>query len=200
MSGEEIRTVAAVLAVAISVVSLVITRMQARRADRLGRRPVLVVRSDKQRTKWEIENIGKGPAVDVVILKCAAGAWLALQLPDLSADGTAALPTRWLKEDYANLLCATSASRPTNGMQRGTTMTVRCSRTTGRDSRGPHRQSLTLTTGPDVSRGVRLARALPGFSTSTSAECDCASELTPAAARMEDTEQPGARRERSYAR
>lgn len=104
MSGEEIRTVAAVLAVAISVVSLVITRMQARRADRLGRRPVLVVRSDKQRTKWEIENIGKGPAVDVVILKCAAGAWLALQLPDLSADGTAALPTRWLKEDYANLV------------------------------------------------------------------------------------------------
>jgi hypothetical protein len=93
-----------VLAVVISLISLLITRIQARKAERFGRRPVLVVRSDKQRTDWEIENIGKGPAVDVVVLKCAAPKWQALQMPDLSADGTAALPARWLKKDHADLI------------------------------------------------------------------------------------------------
>ena len=42
--------------------------------------------------------------MDVAVLKCAAGEWKALQMPDLSADGTAALPARWLKKDHANLI------------------------------------------------------------------------------------------------
>lgn len=104
MSGEDIKTGVAAVAVVVSVGSAVITRRQVRKAERFGRRPVLVVRTNKQRTEWEIENIGKGPALDVVLLQCVEGKWRPLQMPELAADGSAPIPSSWLEENHSRLM------------------------------------------------------------------------------------------------
>ena len=104
MTGEDVRTAAAALAVAISTISLVITRMQARRAERFGRRPVLVLRTNKERTRWLIENIGAGPAFDVVCFQSADASWKSLRMPELAAGGDAALPAKWLLSNRPHLL------------------------------------------------------------------------------------------------
>ena len=103
MTGEEIRTGIAALAVAISIVSFVITRAQARKAERFGRRPALVVRSNKQRTEWKIENIGNGPALDVILLQRVDEEWNPLRMPELPADGSAPIPSTWLRPDHSAL-------------------------------------------------------------------------------------------------
>jgi hypothetical protein len=104
MTGDDIRTAAAALAVGVSLISLVITRLQAQKAERLGRRPVLVVRANKQNTEWAIENIGKGPALDIIVYQQVGGRWHALRMPEVAADGSAPIPARWFKEGRSCLM------------------------------------------------------------------------------------------------
>jgi hypothetical protein len=104
ITGEDIRTGAAAIAVGVSLISLAITRMQAQKAERFGRRPVLVVRTNRQNTEWEIENIGKGPALDVVLFQRVSANWRPLLMPDLAADGRAPIPPKWFEQDHPDLI------------------------------------------------------------------------------------------------
>jgi hypothetical protein len=59
------------IAVAISLVASGVTIVQTRRADRLGRIPVLVFLYDGGRGRWFIRNVGYGPALNVVVAQRA---------------------------------------------------------------------------------------------------------------------------------
>lgn len=105
MSDEEIRTIAAVVAVAVSLLSLVITRLQTRKAERFGRRPVLVIRTNKLKTKWSVENIGKGPALDVALFqRDSTHEWHGMLLPDVAADAETTVSSQWVDEDCSEMV------------------------------------------------------------------------------------------------
>jgi hypothetical protein len=93
---ETLSVVVAAVALAVSVVVFFDNRAREQRAARLARRPALVFTWDGLRRAWELSNIGSGPALDVVILQRARGAWdHPLRMPELGVGDTQVVPRRW---------------------------------------------------------------------------------------------------------
>src|SRR5688500_15333335 len=88
LTAENIKALVAVLAVFVSITSLVISIYVSRRSTVVGRRPVLVFDYDGV-IGWRVRNIGVGPALNVIIAqKEVGGGWFnPVRIPPLAKDG-----------------------------------------------------------------------------------------------------------------
>jgi uncharacterized protein YndB with AHSA1/START domain len=88
------------IALAISLVVFFDNRGRETRAARLARRPALVFSWDPETTAWNLQNIGGGPALDVVILQRIEMTWgRPLRMPEMPVDGSQTVPGRWVAWD-----------------------------------------------------------------------------------------------------
>jgi hypothetical protein len=86
------------LALAVSVIVFVDSRLRQLQAARLGRRPTLVFVWDDEQQHWTLSNIGLGPALDVVAIQGIRGDWVhPLRMPELAAGDQAVVPSRWIQ-------------------------------------------------------------------------------------------------------
>src|SRR4026207_1238732 len=95
---EPIGLVLSVIAVAVSIVVFVDNRVRDLRAARLARQPALVFTWHASALNWSLQNIGSGPALDVVIAQRLHGIRAhALRRPGRAADGQTLLPRLWIE-------------------------------------------------------------------------------------------------------
>lgn len=91
------------LAFAVSVFVFIDNRRRAVETARLQRRPALVFAWNPEEQYWELNNIGNGPALDVVVLQGAGDSWtLPLRMPELAVGGDAVIPRRWLEQRFSD--------------------------------------------------------------------------------------------------
>jgi hypothetical protein len=82
----------------VSVVVFVDSRIRQVQEARLARRPALVLRWNPHGQHWILANVGSGPALDIVLVQRYDGEWAnALRMPELSAEGDAVVPQRWIE-------------------------------------------------------------------------------------------------------
>ncbi len=98
-----------VLALAVSVVSLLVSFLQTQRASVTGVMPVLAFVYDRD-GQWILQNLGNGPALNVVVADKATETkeWSnPVRLPPLPRDGQFALRVRpnvrWLGASYMDI-------------------------------------------------------------------------------------------------
>ena len=88
-------TVIAVISVAIAAASFVANYLIAQRAGVRARKPVLVFVDDPERECWVLQNVGNGPALNVLVAQRQGGQWFNPVLaPPLGKDS--AFPLTWL--------------------------------------------------------------------------------------------------------
>jgi hypothetical protein len=88
-------TVIAIVSVAIATVSFVVNYWIGHRAAVRARKPVLVFVDDPERQCWVLQNVGNGPALNVVVAQRQGGQWFnPVFAPPLAKD--AAFPLAWL--------------------------------------------------------------------------------------------------------
>ncbi len=89
------------VALLVSVVVFYENRRRSIEAAKLQRRPSLVFAWDHEQGHWDLDNIGNGPALDVVIVQRIDGQWaLPLRMPELPAGGRGIVPRRWLEQRH----------------------------------------------------------------------------------------------------
>ena len=85
------------LALAVSAIVFVDNRVRQLQAARLGRRPTLVFVWDHAQQYWTLNNIGLGPALDVVAVQRIDGDWMhPLRMPELAVADSEVVPRRWI--------------------------------------------------------------------------------------------------------
>jgi hypothetical protein len=88
-------TVIAIVSVAIAGTSFLVNFWIGHRAAVRARKPVLVFVDDPQRGCWVLQNVGNGPALNVLVAQRESGQWFNPVLtPPLSKDS--AVPLTWL--------------------------------------------------------------------------------------------------------
>jgi hypothetical protein len=91
------------IALAVSVIVFLDNRIRQIRATRLARKPALVFTWDPDRQTWMLNNIGSGPALDVVILQRIEGSWChPLRMPEMAVDDANTVPRRWSERWHTN--------------------------------------------------------------------------------------------------
>lgn len=84
-------TIIAAVAIIVSLLTFALTYFQSIRAERRGRMPVLVLLPDT--SGWRLENIGGGPALNILIAQgrgpAEHGGVIALRSDAIGSDGTA---------------------------------------------------------------------------------------------------------------
>lgn len=96
-------SVVSLAAFGVSVFVFIDSRRRAVEAARLQRRPALVFAWDPEHQRWELTNIGSGPALDVVVVQRIDDAWtLPLRMPELAVNGHGIVPRRWLEQRFAD--------------------------------------------------------------------------------------------------
>jgi hypothetical protein len=86
------------IALVVSVVVFVDNRVRQSQAARLGRRPMLVFVWDQGQQQWSLDNIGLGPALDVVAVQRISGQWMhPLRMPELAVGDADVIPRRWIE-------------------------------------------------------------------------------------------------------
>jgi hypothetical protein len=88
MGLKDIITVAiSMVALIVSITTLVLNYRNQRKGATLGRKPVLIFEYQRE-TGWTLRNIGNGPALDVVVAQRLKGEWFnPVRVPPLSKDG-----------------------------------------------------------------------------------------------------------------
>jgi hypothetical protein len=87
------------LALVVSVIVFVDNRLRAIETARLARRPALAFTWDGVTKRWSLDNIGNGPALDVVIVQSVAGTWShPIRMPELAADQSMPVSRIWVEE------------------------------------------------------------------------------------------------------
>lgn len=100
---EIISVIIAGVAIAVSVGVWVDNRRREARAAQLARKPALVFTWDQARLLWMLNNIGSGPALDVVIIQRIEGKWChPLRMPEMAADHANSVPRRWYEAWHQN--------------------------------------------------------------------------------------------------
>jgi hypothetical protein len=93
---DSISTTIAAIALAVSLIVFFDNRMRQGQAARLARQPALVLAWDPDRSTWTLHNIGRGPALDVVMLQRIDGEWRhPVRMPEMPVDGVQTVPRRW---------------------------------------------------------------------------------------------------------
>jgi hypothetical protein len=83
------------VSVAIAFASLAVNFLLSHRAEVRARKPVLVFVDDPDQGCWTLNNIGNGPALNVVVAQRAGGQWFnPVRVPPFSRD--AAFRLEWL--------------------------------------------------------------------------------------------------------
>ena len=86
------------VALVVSVVVFIDSRIRQVQAARLARRPALVLGWNPQEQHWILANVGSGPALDIVLVQRHDDEWAhALRMPELGAEGEAVVPQRWIE-------------------------------------------------------------------------------------------------------
>jgi len=84
------------VALIVSVIVFVDSRVRELRAARLARRPALVFVWNQEKSAWILSNIGSGPALDVVIVQRVGGAWgHPLRMPEMAVGDASIVPRLW---------------------------------------------------------------------------------------------------------
>jgi len=93
---DAVSVVIAGVALVVSVIVFVDSRIREVRAARLARKPALVFVWNHEQRAWVLSNIGSGPALDVVIAQLAKGAWgHPLRMPEMAVQDANVVPRRW---------------------------------------------------------------------------------------------------------
>jgi hypothetical protein len=93
-----VSVVISAVALVVSVIVFVDNRLRQLQGARLARRPMLVFRWDAEDQQWTLDNIGLGPALDVVAIQKIRGEWShPVRLPELSVGGSTIVPHRWIE-------------------------------------------------------------------------------------------------------
>ena len=88
-------TVIAIVSVAIAGSSFVINLWMGQRAAVRARKPVLVFVDDPERQCWVLQNVGNGPALNVLVAQRQSGQWYnPVLVPPLAKDSV--VPLTWL--------------------------------------------------------------------------------------------------------
>jgi hypothetical protein len=93
---EEVGAIIAGVALIVSIIVFVDSRLRELRAARLARKPALIFAWDHQKQTWILTNIGSGPALDVVIVQRIKGEWgHPLRMPEMAVQDENIVPRRW---------------------------------------------------------------------------------------------------------
>jgi hypothetical protein len=88
-------TVISIASVAIALASFIVNYGLTRRAAVRARKPVLVFVDDPAQGAWVLQNVGNGPALNVLVAQRQEGQWFnPVIVPPLSAESS--YPLRWL--------------------------------------------------------------------------------------------------------
>jgi hypothetical protein len=99
-------TVIAIVSVAIAGVSFAVNFWIGRRAAARARKPVLVFVDDPKNGCWVLQNVGNGPALNVLVAQQQSGQWFnPVRTPPLAKDSE--VPLRWLGRAIPSGLGAT---------------------------------------------------------------------------------------------
>ncbi|HWC41676.1 MAG TPA: hypothetical protein VHK02_06795 [Actinomycetota bacterium] len=100
---EVVSAVIAGVALVVSVIVFVDSRVRELRAAKLARRPALVFSWDEPHRVWVLSNIGSGPALDVVIVQRVDGRWAhPLRMPEMAVQDANTVPRRWFEQWHPN--------------------------------------------------------------------------------------------------
>jgi hypothetical protein len=93
---DAVSVVIAGVALVVSVIVFVDSRIRELRAARLARKPALVFAWNPEKRTWVLSNIGSGPALDVVIAQFVKGTWThPLRMPEMAVQDANVVPRRW---------------------------------------------------------------------------------------------------------
>jgi len=93
--GISTATVISIVSLAIALVSFVLNYGLARRAAVRARKPVLVFVDAPEQGTWVLQNVGNGPALNVLVAQRQDGKWFnPVIVPPLSVDSS--YPLKWL--------------------------------------------------------------------------------------------------------
>ena len=88
-------TVIAIVSVLIAAVSFVVNYWISHRAAVRAAKPVLVFVDDPERNCWVLQNVGNGPALNVLVAQRHSGRWFnPVLVPPLGTEST--FPLEWL--------------------------------------------------------------------------------------------------------
>jgi hypothetical protein len=83
------------ISVGIALASLLVNFVLSRRSSIRARKPILVFVDDPDEECWALQNLGNGPALNVLVAQRAGGRWFnPVRLAPLAKDGSFSL--RWL--------------------------------------------------------------------------------------------------------
>jgi hypothetical protein len=88
-------TLIALASLAVAAASFAVNFWVAHRAAIRARKPVLVFVDDPERDSWVLQNVGNGPALNVLVAQLQGGNWFNPVLTPPLATG-AAFPLQWL--------------------------------------------------------------------------------------------------------